>query len=91
MKVKKIIVFLIVLISIISISLICNASWLDDFDGSTTATSATDRVEDTLSIALGVIQVIAMAVATIMLIVLGMKYMVASASESAEIKKHAIV
>ena len=90
MKVKKVIVFLIVLLTIISISLISNASYLEKFSGDVGGDIAT-RAGKISSTALTVIQVIGMAVAVIMLIVLGIKYMVASAADRAEIKKHAIV
>ena len=91
MKIKKVITFLIILISIISISLISSAAgFLEDFDGSTSATDPVNRVENVMGIALGVIQTIALAVAIIMLLVLGIKYMISSAEERAEIKKHLI-
>ena len=92
MKVKKIIVFFIILITIISISIISNGadSFLDDFSGDVSGEAAT-RAGKISSTALTVIQVIGMAVAVIMLMVLGIKYMVASAADRAEIKKHAIV
>ena len=47
--------------------------------------------KDALDSVLSIIQVVGISVATIMLIVLGIKYIVASASERAEIKKHAVV
>ena len=90
MKIKKIVVFFIILISIISISIISNASFLGNFTGDVSGEAATrfGKMSDT---ALNVIQVIGVAVAVIMLLVLGIKYMVASAADRAEIKKHAIV
>lgn len=90
MKVKKIIVFLIILISIISISIISNASYLGNFTGNPSSTAA-NRVGKITGVALNVIQVIGMSVAVIMLLVLGIKYLVASAADRAEIKKHAVV
>lgn len=90
MKVKKIIVFFTILIILISIALISNASYLDQFSGDVNGEAAT-RAGQISSTALTVIQVIGIAVAVIMLMVLGIKYMVASAADRAEIKKHAIV
>ena len=90
MKVKKIIVFFIILITLISISLISNASYLDKFSGDVSGEAAI-RAGKISSSALNVIQVIGIAVAVIMLMVLGIKYMVASASDRADIKKHAII
>lgn len=90
MKIKKIIVFFIILISIISISLVSNASYLDKFTGDVTSEPAT-RAGNITSSALTIIQIIGMAVAVIMIMVLGIKYMIASAADRAEIKKHAVV
>lgn len=50
-----------------------------------------DVEKDALNSVLSIIQVIGIAVATIMLIVIAIKYMIASASDRADIKKHAII
>lgn len=57
----------------------------------TEQTSVTDDEITVLNSVLSIIQVIGISVAVIMLIVLGMKYMISSVSDRAEIKKHAIV
>ena len=62
---------------------------INSFLGKTT--SVTDTEKKALDSVLSIVQVIGISVATIMLIVLGIKYIVASASERAEIKKHAVV
>lgn len=90
MNIKKIIIFLIILISIISISTISNASFLGNFTGNLDGESAV-RTGKILHSVLEAIQVIGVTVAVVMLIVLGMKYMLSSASERAEIKKHAVI
>ena len=90
MKVKKVIGFFIILISIISISIISNASYLENFTGDATSEPAT-RAGDILSASLDIIQIVGVTVAIVMLMTLGIKYMVASAADRAEIKKHAIV
>ena len=54
-------------------------------------TSAMDNAGSALNSVLSVIQVIGVAVAVIMLMVLAIKYMIASSSDRADIKKHAII
>ena len=44
-----------------------------------------------LNSVLSMIQTIGISVATVMMVVLGIKYMVSSVSERAEIKKHAVI
>ena len=53
--------------------------------------NATGAFKSPLNAIIAVVQVIAIGVATIMLIFLGIKYMTSSVSEKAEIKKHAVV
>lgn len=55
------------------------------------STSVIENEKTILNSALSIIQVIGIAIATIMLITLGIKYMVSSVSDRAEIKKHAVV
>lgn len=90
MKIKKIIVFFVVLILITSVSVISNASYLDRFS-SDTSSIAFDKTTTTLGKSLQIIQIIALAVAIIMLMVIAIKYMFSSVSERAEMKKYAIV
>lgn len=59
-----------------------------DFQGNTTGTAAT-KVTDISKNIIGIVQVVGTAVAVVMLVVLGIKYVIASASEKAEIKKSA--
>lgn len=54
-------------------------------------TDVTKNEAKALNMVLGVVQLIGVGVAVIMLIYLGIKYMVSSVSDRAEIKKHAIV
>ncbi len=58
-------------------------------DGATSTTATT--FQNILNIILGLAQVIGIAVAVIMLIVLAIKYISAAPGDKAEIKKHAVV
>ena len=58
--------------------------------GDTTSSTATAATNITGAI-LGVVQVIGVAIAVIMLIVLAIKYISAAPNDKAEIKKHAVV
>ena len=53
--------------------------------------SATGSFTNAMNILIGIFQVVAVGVASIMLIVLGIKYMSSAPNEKAEIKKHAVV
>lgn len=92
MKTKKIIVFLIMIIVMLTISttVFAGDDFLSDFSGDVENT-ASERVGKALSVALNIIQIIGITVAVVMLMVLGMKYMLAAPGDRAEIKKHAIV
>ena len=58
-------------------------------DGKTSKTS--NKFQNILDIFLGITQVIGIAVAVIMLIVLAIKYISAAPGDKAEIKKHAVI
>ena len=53
--------------------------------------SATGSFTNAMNILIGIFQVVAVGVASIMLIVLGIKYVSSAPNEKAEIKKHAVV
>lgn len=59
-----------------------------DFEGNTEGQAA-EKVTDISKNIIGIVQVVGTAAAVVMLVVLGIKYVVASASEKAEIKKSA--
>ncbi len=59
-----------------------------DFEGNTNGNAAA-KVTDISQNIIGIVQVVGTAAAVVMLVVLGIKYVVASASEKAEIKKSA--
>ncbi len=59
-----------------------------EFTGNTNGTAA-NKVTDISQNIIGIVQVVGTAAAVVMLVVLGIKYVVASASEKAEIKKSA--
>ncbi len=58
--------------------------------GDTSGTTAT-KFNSILNTVLGIVQVIGVAIAVIMLIVLAIKYISAAPNDKAEIKKHAVV
>ena len=60
------------------------------FDGSDKS-QATNQVKNVLNAILSIAQVVGVAVAVIMLIVLAIKYISAAPGDKAEIKKHAVV
>ena len=89
-KIIKIFSLIIILILILTDFVFAtDATDIGGFIGNTT--TVTETVGLTLNSILFIIQVIGMAVAIIMLLVLGIKYMVSSVSDRAEIKKHAVV
>lgn len=90
MKKNKLLIIFIIATMIISISSIV----LGDFSGrikSNNRLSSTSEVADKFNQVIGIIQVIAVGIAVITLIALAIKFMVASAGEKAEIKKHVVV
>lgn len=91
-SVAKILTIILVAILIASISTFVLADMPDpgDFDGDT-STAAAQSVEDMANTIIGIIQVVAVAVAVIMLIVLAIKYISAAPEGKAEIKKHAVI
>ena len=62
----------------------------DRFDPNTTG-SAADKVTDASNTIIGIVQIVGTAVAIIMLIYLGIKYVIAAPDEKAEIKKSAFI
>ena len=94
-KTMKIVAIILVAIMLLSTTAFATGVTLD-FDqaaGKITGgdTSASDSVGKMASSILSVVQVVGMAVAVIMLIVLAIKYISAAPSDKAEIKKHAVV
>lgn len=94
MKIKKIIliisiVFIIFMLFFYQSSFAAYSTNIGDFLGETSSTSVS--VSSTLGKVLNVVQIISFGMAIIMLIALAIKYMAASASDRAEIKKHAVI
>lgn len=89
---KKMLAVLMIALLVVSISSVCFASGLLD-PGSIQGQSsnASDSIQDISGIILGIVQVIGIAVAVIMLVVLAIKYLSAAPSEKADIKKSAFV
>ena len=92
---KSIEIMVKILIIALSLALISTVVLADDLlDPSKitgTSTAASNSVTDIANIILGIIQVIAVAVAVIMLTVLGIKYVSAAPEGKADIKKSAVV
>lgn len=87
----KILMILIIAFMIIGISNIAMATMLnpDEYNGQTS--DGATKAQSIANIIIGFVQVIGMAAAVIMLIVLAIKYVSAAPSEKADIKKSAIV
>ena len=88
-KIIKIIILMIVVIILLNLSVFAD-SMLDDFK-TVTDTSGTETIGETLGKVIYLFQVIGMGVAVITLSALGIKYLVSSASERAEIRKHMVI
>ena len=92
MSMKKALAILVVSLLIVSISTFCFASGMPDpgdFHGD--AGSAESGIMNVSEMILGIIQIIGVAVAVIMLVVLAIKYISAAPSEKGDIKKSAFV
>lgn len=91
---KKYTKILSALIIVILVTLYCNTSLAlisTSFKGS--AVEGTDygkKISKVLGIALDVVRTVGISIAVLMMMVLGSKYMLASAGERAEIKKYAV-
>ena len=89
---KKVLAILMIALLIVSISSVCLASGLlDPSSIQGESSNASDSLQDISGIILGIVQVIGIAVAVIMLVVLAIKYLSAAPSEKADIKKSAFV
>lgn len=89
MSYKKILLIIVVAVLIFSISTLSFASLVDIKPG--TNVPGGDKIKSISGTILGVIEIIAVAVAVIMLVVLAIKYMAAAPSEKGEIKKSLIM
>lgn len=91
-KIKKVLITIIIAVIIFSFIDISMASVIqNNFGGSSVSgTKAGGKVKSLLSSVLEIVRNIGIGVAIIMLIALACKYMIASASDRAEIKKHAV-
>ena len=87
---SKILAMLIIVLLIVSVSTLCLAiPDPGEFHGD--AGSAESGIMNVSNIVLGIVQVIGVAVAVIMLVVLAIKYISAAPSEKGDIKKSAFV
>lgn len=94
MKLKKVVLILSLIIILVVFFTINSMAAYDsadigDFAGETT--EASGKVQTALGGAIASIQLIGLGVAVVMLVVLAIKYMMSSASDRAEIKKHAVI
>ena len=83
--ITPIILLMAVLTAFMTTSVFAEVS-VTDFEGNTEGQAA-EKVTDISKNIIGIVQVVGTAAAVVMLVVLGIKYVVASASEKAEIKK----
>lgn len=92
LKVEKILTVLIIALLIATISTVASAhTIISPEDLQSNPSNASSAIEDIVGDILGVAQVIGVAVAVIMLIVLAIKYLSASPEGKAEIKKSAMI
>ena len=90
-KTMKIVAILLVAIIALSTTVSAKLSWDINSIQASNSSAAANSVKNMAGEILSVVQVVAMAVAVIMLIVLAIKYISAAPSDKAEIKKHAVV
>lgn len=90
MKIVSLIITLILLVSI-TVPVFAAGGVINSYQptGANSATSAS--VESISNQIIGIVQVVGVAIAVIMLIVLAIKYLTSSASDKAEIKKSAFI
>ena len=91
MKKNKLLIIFVIAIMIISISSIVFGAGFTNKVKNDKELDSTSEVVDKFNDVIGIIQVIATGIAVITLIALGIKYMVSSVGDRAEIKKHAVV
>lgn len=86
-------ILIVVLISLIGLSIVCNVSLASDvlsqFDGNPGSVEGGGKVATIMASILQVVRIIGAGLAVAMLLVLGIKYTIASASDRADIKKSA--
>ncbi len=95
-KMKKITFILLIIVAIVAITTTptyasVSMGWEQVAVSGDTSSATATAVKDISGTILGVVQVIGVAVAVIMLIVLAIKYISAAPNDKAEIKKHAVV
>lgn len=88
---KKVLAILVIALIIVSISSVCFASGMVSVDITPSKGEVGNKIENVSGIILGVAQVIGVAVAVIMLVVLAIKYISAAPAEKGEIKKSAFM
>ena len=90
-RIIKIIVLIIWIVFSVN-NLVYASGYLSNFEeGTIEATAEAGKVRNALGIVLTIVRNVGASIAVIMLLVLGSKYMIASAADRAEIKKHAII
>lgn len=81
------VVMMVALISVNSFAAIDTGAMLDDIEKKTTTSNATNTITDKGGQIIGIVSTIGMVAAVIILMIIGVKYMMGSASEKAEYKK----
>lgn len=102
-KLKKLIVLLLISMLIISMSTVVRADDtqtqtqssngnfdVSSFDSGAQATKVDDLVNDASETVVAVMRIASVAISIVILLVIAMKYMISSAGDRADIKKHAV-
>lgn len=85
------IILIVIMFSIIISNISLASSAIGLYNGTNPGTDGKTEIQKIINTAISVVQVVGIFVAIVMLIFLGIKYMVASPGDRAEIKKHATV
>ena len=85
-------VLMVVIVALNAVSMV-SADYIKDggFTPAGTQSTAADSIGTVMNNILGIVQVVGIAIAVIMLIVLAIKYISSAPNDKAEIKKHAVV
>jgi type IV secretory pathway VirB2 component (pilin) len=91
-KVIKTVIIAILCILISSVFYTCSAGVVDQFNGeiNPTATTGASKIRDIMALVLEIIRNVGAGLAVLIIIVIGCKYIIASAGERADIKKNAV-
>lgn len=90
-RIVKIVVILLTILFVFSFFYNANATVTSQFGGTNMANDESGKkITEILAVALEIVRNVGVGLALLMLLILGSKYMLASAGDRAEIKKHAV-